>query len=213
MQSPPNANSTETADQMTKVNVIDRKRYRELAEQFPRLPVQPGIWEILENWWKNRKENNSIEKTTIEEQTLSNEQVSSLLEPLLQEREEIQLQVVQSIEIEIGEKKRPEIDINAELVGYFQSLNTTLLRHLRFLLSEQETDRDGTTHLRSEHLEELGLHPRDDARFVERLCSSYFPEFGQVCVVPEPTLTERLLSRVNTEGRGRSTPLLNETGE
>lgn len=77
--------------------------------------------------------------------------------------------------------------------SYFQALNTTILRHLRLLLGELEVEKDGTFHLQPHHLEELGLHPKEDAQFVERLCSIYFPEFGDVVVIPgilsELTLT------------------------
>jgi hypothetical protein len=68
-------------------------------------------------------------------------------------------------------------DENLELIGYFQSINTTLLRHLRFLLSELEISPDGYYVLQSKDLDSLGLHPKDDIEFVIQLVTHYYPQY------------------------------------
>ena len=99
---------------------------------------------------------------------------------------------------------KDETDVNIELVSYFQALNTTILRHLRFLLSDAETQRDGTLGIPARQLEDLGLHPRYDALLVERLARIYFAEFGDVRVLPEITLAERLRQRIQAASASRT---------
>jgi hypothetical protein len=50
------------------------------------------------------------------------------------------------------------------------------------LLSEQESNADGYTVIQARHLEDMGLHPRDDAEFVEQLAALYYPRYGPVRV-------------------------------
>jgi hypothetical protein len=208
-------------DMLTRVNAADRKRWRDLADQYPRLPVQQGLWEILERWWRSRGENaanTSGNELHREERAMTREEVTNLLEPLLQEQEMDKQDQVREITIEHSTPAEEGVDINAELIGYFQSLNTTLLRHLRFILSELDSGRDGYVWLRPFHLEDLGLHPRDDVHFVEQLCTMYFAEFGPVRVVPEQSITARLKQKVQSmhdpsglirESSAATVPLLN----
>lgn len=88
---------------LTLVNSVDKRRWRDLAELFPSLPVQPGIWDILEQWWTSKSSSESRKRASLQVDpttalggdsstlnvtaVMTNEQVSDLLEPLFQERD------------------------------------------------------------------------------------------------------------------------------
>ncbi|RKP12099.1 hypothetical protein BJ684DRAFT_17379 [Piptocephalis cylindrospora] len=114
-----------------------------------------------------------------------------ILEKIYDEDEEEHVEQVprKTKALTVGEE---EADMNVELLSYFQALNTTLLRHLRFLLTDLPVSGDGTTHLEEEHLVELGLHPRDDSGFVEALVDMYFPEYGAVRIHHPQRITDKV---------------------
>ncbi|RKP25369.1 hypothetical protein SYNPS1DRAFT_28898 [Syncephalis pseudoplumigaleata] len=167
---------------LQRLNTADRRRFGDLARTFAGIPAQEGLWQMLERWWQQRLD---AAMTGEPAGTVAAEEYDAQHEPLLaSEAQEAAAAEMSSATPSLSSTAEgfEEIDANVELVGYFQSINTTLLRHIRFLLSEQESSADGYTTIAARHLEDMGLHPRDDAEFVEQLAALYYPRYGPVRV-------------------------------
>ncbi|KAI9591868.1 hypothetical protein BDF19DRAFT_453327 [Syncephalis fuscata] len=171
-----------TSNTLQYLNTADRRRFGDLARTFAGIPAQEGLWQMLERWWQQRLD---AVATGEPSNGVAAEEYDAQHEPLLaSEAQEAAATEIASAAPTLSSSNEAyeELDANVELIGYFQSINTTLLRHIRFLLSEQEPSADGYTIIQGRHLEDMGLHPRDDAEFVEQLAALYYPRYGPVRV-------------------------------